>query len=364
MAAPQDEDGLRALARQASMPGDIRVAYAREPGFFDSLAVHGRLNQVIAGHALDTGKVVGMGLRSLKDALINGSATGIGYLSGLRLLPPYRGAGAFVQGLRLLRQLHADARAHVYLTTVLETNQAARSLLESGRLGLPVYRDQGLFRCLAMGFGRTSRFKADVPPGCEIRCAGAEDIPEMVAFWNREGTRRQFFPCYTEDDLAHGRALLTGLRINDVLLAVTADGIQGTAAAWDQTGFRQSVVTGYAPRLRAVRPFYNLFARLRGAPRLARPGSVLPCRTLALMVVKDDALNLGEALLSALVARNRQRCGFFMAGMHARDPLLPVLLRRPSLTYNARLYVVHWPHEEKCYAALDNRVPYLELGAL
>ena len=55
---------------------------------------------------------------------------------------------------------------------------------------------------------------------------------------------------------------------------------------------------------------------------------------------------------------------FFMAGLHERDPLLPVLRQWRALSYTSRLYVVHWPDGRAVFEQLDQRPPYLELGSL
>jgi len=55
----------------------------------------------------------------------------------------------------------------------------------------------------------------------------------------------------------------------------------------------------------------------------------------------------------------------FMAGLHERDPLLPVLRQYRHFPYASRLYVVCWEDGEEDFGNLDDwRVPYLELGAL
>jgi hypothetical protein len=365
LAGPEDDEALRTLSAGSPMPGRIRVCYARDPSFFGALPVHGFESQVVIGTAQRDGRVVGMGIRSLKRAFVNGEPTVIGYLSGLRLEAGYRDARAFSRGFRLFEELHGDERAQLYITTILQSNEAASRLLTSGRLGLPAYRDHGRYCCAALsakpGARSTARGGA---AGVRIRFATAADLSSILGFWERVGPSRQFFPRYDEGDLARGTGSLLGLPVTEVALALDGGRIVGTAAAWDQSGFRQSVVASYSGSLRLARPLYNLWAAAAGHPRLPRPGRPLRHRVLSLVAVEDDTPGILDALIDHLQARRLERGGFLVAGMHERDPLLPAVAGRAAIRYDARLYVVHWSGDSATFDALDGRVPCVELGSL
>ena len=90
LAQPSDDARLRDFLWKMSMPGAIKVAYLREPGFFQALQVEGRHNDVVMGRDKNTGHIVGFGTRSVKTAFINGHPSPLGYLSSLRLLKEYQ----------------------------------------------------------------------------------------------------------------------------------------------------------------------------------------------------------------------------------------------------------------------------------
>ena len=74
------------------MDGRIRIALEREPDSFLAATIEGEIHQVIAVRDRASGRLLGMGSRSVSDAWVNGRRTRLGYLSQLRVTRT-RGAG-------------------------------------------------------------------------------------------------------------------------------------------------------------------------------------------------------------------------------------------------------------------------------
>ena len=196
LAERKHEMELRDLARHSSMPGWIRLSFGREPDFFHSAGVQGRTTQVLV--ALEDGRVVGMGNRSIRSAWVNGHSTDIGYLGGLRLVPGVQRSGALARGYAALKRLHDENPVPAYLTTVLESNTEAAGLLTSGRAGLPHYLDRGRHFTYAVNLNRRPRrFR---PGSLAIRRGGEIPLERLTAFLNQCGSQRQFFPAVESTD--------------------------------------------------------------------------------------------------------------------------------------------------------------------
>ncbi len=356
-----DDLRIRRLLRKAPVPGPVRIAYLREPDYLAALAVEGRFNQTVMGVDSASDELIGVGSRSVKTAFINGEPSPLGYLSALRVAENYRGGTFLARGYKFFKELHSDGRAKLYLTTIIEGNDKARRLLTSGRGGLPAYRDIGRFHTLAISLKQP--LKRAVESGIAIRAAEDPDIPMLLDFWRREGSKKQFFPEYRTEDFT-SRGLLRGLALGDICLAFHGNELVGTAAAWDQRAFRQSKVTGYDRPWRLLRPAYNLGARVLGYPTLPSAGTELDYVNLSLVCVKDNDAAVFGALLRELMKQSRGRHKLLVAGCHERDPLLRVLINYRHFSYFSRLYVVCWPDGESDFQKLNGRVPYLELGAL
>jgi hypothetical protein len=364
LAAPDDDAALRAVLAQTPMEGRVSVAFRREPSFFAAAAVEGRFHQVVLGRDRVNQNVVGFGVRSIGERYVNGSPEPVGYLSGLRILPAHRNGALLARGYRYFRELHSDARAFLYLTTIAEGNRTAREILTSGRGGLPAYHAAGRYHTLALP-AREARFRAAIPAGLSVRPASAQDLPAIIAFLNVHGPTRQFFPVYRAEDFQSDGGLLRGLAPGDVLLCHRRSNLAGVLAGWNQQSFRQTVVCGYSGALRWTRSVYNGWARVAGRPALPVPGNGLRSLTAALPVVADNNPHVFTALVESLLLTARPRSAdYVLLGLHEADPLWPLARGLRGTRYTTQLYIVCWDDGEAEFHRLDGRVPYLELGSL
>ncbi len=80
-----DDAELRRLLRENPVDGSIRVTLEREPDSFLAAGIEGDTHQVVVARDSGTGRLLGMGTRSVNNAYINGQRERLGYLSQLRL---------------------------------------------------------------------------------------------------------------------------------------------------------------------------------------------------------------------------------------------------------------------------------------
>jgi hypothetical protein len=364
LAAPDDDAALRAVLAQTPMEGRVSVAFGREPSFFAAAAVEGSFHQVVLGRDRINRNVVGFGVRSIGKRYVNGSPAAIGYLSGLRILPAHRNGALLARGYRFFRDLHADARAALYLTTIAEGNRTAHDLLTSGRGGLPAYHAAGRYHTLALP-AREAGYRATIPEGLSIRPATADDLAAIVAFLSVHGPTRQFFPVYRVDDFQSDGGLLRDLAPGDVLLCHRGSNLAGLLAGWNQQAFRQNRICSYNGALRWTRSVYNGWASLAGRPLLPAPGNGFRSLIAALPVVADDDPRVFIALLdSLLMTAGPRSADYVLLGLHEADPLWPVARGFGGTRYTTQLFIVCWDDGEAEFRRLDGRVPYLELGSL
>ncbi len=76
-----DDGELRALLRHISMPGNITLAFLREPSFFLAEQAGSAASQVIICKDRQKGQLVGIGSRSIRCVYIDGKPASVGYLS-------------------------------------------------------------------------------------------------------------------------------------------------------------------------------------------------------------------------------------------------------------------------------------------
>ena len=104
-----------------------------------------------------------------------------------------------------------------------------------------------------------SRIKSACSNGFVIRSAVESDVPAIVNFLQAQSFNRTYFPNYKESDFLGDERLFRDLQLDDILLAIDSAGdIAGTMGLWDQSCFRQTVVSGYQGALNHLRPLYNV----------------------------------------------------------------------------------------------------------
>ena len=366
LATPADDDELRSVLARTPMDGDMVVSFRREPSYFAAAVVAGPFRQTVVGRDSQCGRIVGFGERSVRDCFVNGVPRPVGYLSSLRVLPEYRNLGLIARGYRFFRQLDEDRRTGLYLTTIAAGNERALSMLTSGRAGLPPYHDAGNYLTLAVPATHKATLQGNTNGrSVTIRSATQDDLPSVLAFLSAEGPRRQFFPCYAAEDFFSSTGILRDLAAEDLLLAFRNGRLVGTLGVWDQRSFRQSVVERYSTRLRWLRPWYNVQARLTGRPALPPTGEPLQYAVAALPVVAADLPDVFASLLSAARQQAAARSiSHLLVGLHESDPLRSEVERHAVARYVTRLYHVSWPEADDARAAQGSRTPYLELGTL
>jgi hypothetical protein len=359
-----DDAELRRVLASTPMPGAVSIAFRREPSFFDAAVVDGGFHQTVIARDCETGSVAGFGTRSVRQRYVNGKPAAVGYLSGLRLLPPYRGSGLLARGFRFFKELHQDGRTQLYLTTIAADNAPALAVLEAARAGLPRYHLAGTYHTLMIPLARGGRCAKGTAKSVHIRPAMESDLPAVIDFLRSAGPARQFLPCYEAADFFSAGGTFRDLKPQDLLLAMDGGAVIGTLGCWDQSAFRQTVVASYDGATGWARPLDEGSAALRRQPELPRPGERFRHVTAALILVQDDDPQVFAELLDEAVRISAKRHRYFLIGLHESDPLLPAAAARQAASYCANLYSVCWRDGEELRAQLDGRPPYLELGCL
>jgi len=360
LAQREDDRDIRRILRENPMQGDISLTFQREPSFFNSLVVEGKQNQVVVGRQIETSRVVGFGVRSIKPCFVDGEVTDLGYLSGLRLDKEFRRSTLIPRGYKLFSELHKDGKTKLYLTTIVEDNILAREMLTSGRAGLPTYHDFGTYITYAVNLDRLRNEKSEF----EVRKASSRDLDSILEFLHKEGREKQFYPSYKQDDFSDS-GLLKGIAPEDFFLAIDSGNIIGTLAQWDQRKFKQTVVDSYNGKMRIIKPVYNLVAPFLHKHRLTRESEQIPFIYAGLIATQDNNPEVFKALLNkAHDDRLDPELSYLMVGLHERDSLNIVMKDFPNIKFKTRLYVVSWKDGEDSFKQLDTRIPYLELGSL
>jgi radical SAM superfamily enzyme YgiQ (UPF0313 family) len=362
LGARSDDAAIRSLLKRNPMPGAMSISFGCEPSFFDAIEVEGADPQVIVGER--GGRIRGMGMIATRHVYINGTPSTAGYLANLRIDPDARHATGLARGYRFLRKLHQKSpRGPFALTTIMEDNTLARSLLTSRRAGLPVYREIGRYHTLAFPLFRR-HFQAP-RDGCRIVRGdevGAEALARCLAAYGKE---KQFYPVYAAGDLAAGGGILRGLSLRDFLVALKGDQPVGIMGCWDQSAFRQRIVSDYSGILAWLRPLIHAGLRAAGSPGFPEKGESVKSLMATAIAIQDNRPDVFQQLLQRMLQeRGGKTWGFLLLGLARGDALLDTARKHFHFSIRSRIYAVDWGDGEAAIQALDSRVPYLELGSL
>ncbi len=365
LAEPGDDAALRRVMAQTPMDGSVSLTFQREPSYFDANCVLGKEHQTIVCRDTERNEIVGLGSRSVRDMYVNGRVTRVGYLSGLRIAGNARNQGLLARLYRFLRELHdADPIApDYYLTTIAEDNAVAVDQLTSRRAGLPTYHLLCRLHTLVLPIRRRSvSSKLASLANCHISQSGS--IQEVVKFLNAKGAKKTFFPVYQSADFEQPDGTFRGLTTSSILVAKRDGHIIGTAGVWFQRAFRQTIVSGYKPTIRRLRPLLNLWSRVSGGIQLPAVGSCLEATFVCFPVVAENEPAVFLLLLQHLmqIAATEAQC--LPIGLCDHDPLLPTARSFRHSEYTTRLYAVNWSEFPEPLVALSAGQYYLETGCL
>jgi hypothetical protein len=196
----------------------------------------------------------------------------------------------------------------------------------------------------------------------EIVRGSCDILPQIVDCINRNHKRRQFAPHYELGEFAQR---LREFKISDFCVAMRKDRVVGVVAKWDQSSFKQTVVTGYRGKARLLRPVYNLASALVGGPTYPPAGARLRFFYASFIAIDEDDVAVFRGLLRQLYNDHvGSAYDYFVAGLHERDPLCAVLSDFSLTPFSARLFAVHFADGAELFAGLNGAVPYVELALL
>jgi hypothetical protein len=273
LATPDDDAHLLALLREP-MEGWARMAMTREPSFFAARRCGAAWGEEWAVLAREEETPVGMYVGARHAVHLNGMASTLGYLGGLRVTPTHR------HRWRLVRDGYASIRAlcpmppPLWYSVIGAENRDARRLLEANLPGMPRYQFCNEFVTLAISTARARRRalwrEADTPSQRAAICD----------FYNHHARSCQFSPVLTPDAMRH-----IGARF---FVAAENGEIKAAMALWRQQAAKQIRAASYRPPLDRLRWLYNIWARLAGRVRLPVPNEPLEQSFLAFFAAADS----------------------------------------------------------------------------
>ncbi|MDP2668476.1 MAG: hypothetical protein Q8P07_01430 [bacterium] len=360
LAGEVEDDALRAVLCKVPTPGNISLVFNCEPSFYVAEHAGSVKSQTLIYKDQKTGMIAGIAGRSIRNLYIDGVQKTVGYLNNLKLLPEVRSGTVFARGYKQIHDFHGDGEAPYYFATILDENKYAQQILESGRAGIPNCVFAGMFVTYLIPLRKRALYKLrhEIIPCDESTLLKAHSC---LSEWN---SRYQFAPVYTPDDISGRTRLLPNFSPDNLYICKEGDGVAGTLGVWNQQPFKQMIVAGYSARMKTVRPFYNIMARLNGHPTLPNIGEHIKCVYASLISSKEDDSEVFKSLIcKARSDWSGRGHDYLLVGLSVENKLAAVARSLAARELKSRIYLIHWP-EEKAVLPKNGRVAHLEVATL
>jgi len=356
IASLSDDDELREIVSKTYMKGEISLSFESEPSFFNSIAILGESQEVLIIRDLENEKIIGFMIKSIKNVFINGHPKKVRYLSSLRLLEEYRRGRLMHQGFKYLKSFIDDSNM-INFTTIIEDNIFARDMLTSSRAGLPNYLPIGKMKTFIIKPTSRVRYKSKTNIKIE-KGISKFSLKEIINFLNKEGSKKDFFPVYTEE--IFNKSQLRDFDINNLYIAHNETEILGVVGVWDQTRFKQTVVKALSNKYKLLKPFNNyILSPMCNYPLISNPGKIRSFY-INLIAIKDNNPDIFSLLIDKISLDNSNYgYNYFIIGLSEDDNLCLGLKNFRSLTYDSILYLVDYKRTVPL-----TRTPYLEISRL
>lgn len=355
IAGEGDESSIASILRATVMEGWVRLQLLRTPSYFAADALFGEAVTLLARQG---DEAIGLCRAQNLPVWINGTATQVWYLAGLRVLPRFRHKISILRGgfaaLRTL-VLTKYRQAPFCFTSIASDNTTALRLLEADLPDMPSYRP--LSRLCTLAFSsRQGR------SGSILRQARQSDIPALATFHQTQAAAWQFTP-HLKASWLMGLSKAQALSVEDFFLHEEQGKIRACVALWDQRQLKQIVAAGYRTPLNFLRIPCNCLAHLGGRISLPPPGEALNQAYLAFFASNMDITTSIALVREALWLLRKRGIAVGMLGLAAATPLRQAVQQALSATaYETCIETVRFDGDPDI--PLDTRLPQPEIALL
>ena len=359
--ANDDDEMIRTFYNCADSDALVSFYLRRFPPFSAALQVEGDDSKIISVLDEDRTQIAGALILTEKVCYLEGQERSIGYLGSAKIKTEYRGGLVLA---RITRNLHIQMQADpkIGFCSLMKGNRVAHEIFLSGRKALPKFRHISGFKTMIF---KPVKKKTGDDESLKIISANQTNIGDLVRYLNTEGKAKQLFPVYKSEHFTNpGNGLLKGIETEKVYIAMKNDKITGTLAVWDQTAFRQWVISGKKP-FSILKPLVNLVLKIRGIPVLPARNKGFGSKYISLVCIRNNEPEVFEKLLGHAMIKELESDSksVLVMGFPDNDPMFSKLKIR-AITLKSDIYAFAWSEHLDDLNAINFNNLYIETGAL
>lgn len=365
-----DDQALRELIAVPMTTKGVQISFQREPSYFKASDILYRHKLHVVIEDTENQKNVACYSNGHRPCYVDKAVQNVRYASDLRVDPNYRGKSLVkILGAHVKQTLHEPDFSQMI---IFNDNYAARAAIQTGKIGIPDYYDEGLIETLTLTHLGTKRdidaflekTKQTEIGNIHSRVAQPEDIPAMNTFIAAMAQHYNFIPAYNFEELQAGHHYFTGLQLSDFQLYFQNEKLIGMFGLWDQHSLKQTKILHYSPLIGVFRPVYNLLTKITKAMPLPKLGDSLKYHVLHSLLSHPQHLALHHLMLEDAYKLSKQKgVGVMSFTLSHQDPRYQL----NQFYKGERLTGMHGfisfagdprPNFDK------NLIPYLEVGRI
>ncbi|MFA7564018.1 MAG: GNAT family N-acetyltransferase [Candidatus Neomarinimicrobiota bacterium] len=325
LATNEDNQSLLALARESPMESHLVINVDRAPDYFLLANLQGDDARVFV--AEQDGVIVGAIGCCLREVLLAGQPTRIGYIGGIKV------AAAARKGLTSFRLMNAVANylravpIQMAIVITMTDNEAMAPIL-AGRVGMPPFHPINRFVINYI----FPLFRPQLTGDYQIRSFRESDLDHLARLFT------VFFQGYSltfEWTPKRLSALLNQPNFSsENILIATKNGRPVAALTWwDQASFKRTIIEQYGGGLKTLS---GILKPLKILPRAGEPLNELHIRYI---VYEEEHTSAARDLIRYLINEKKRKYRLFRIGFQQNSPLAALLSGLPHLKIHLNCYI-------------------------
>jgi hypothetical protein len=142
--------------------------------------------------------------------------------------------------------------------------------------------------------------------------------------------------------------------------------IAGIIGKWDQSKYKQIIVSEYHGPIKIFRPIINGALNLLGFKPLPGRDEQIKIFYLSFICISNNDMEIMRMLLDKIYQDYKEKeYHYMLAAFHERDPLISSVKGYFYYTYKSRLYLVCWPENLDYIKTIQQElIPYIDPAIL
>ncbi|MBC8060255.1 MAG: hypothetical protein H7Y18_06275 [Clostridiaceae bacterium] len=330
-ATTMDGEEMLKIIEAKSTKGNFQLIYTRRPNAYESyLRESDRVN---IGLIKDKNGKIAMQTTCIgKDYYINGKKTTIGYVGGVRKREDYEGFFNWKDLSDFVKASNYD----MYYCSFLTSNDSSIEIFTKKRKNFPQLFPVDEYTTYIINPKVFNKEKKPMNSKYNFRCIEEVDLERVYAFLNKEGSKYNFAPVV--EDL---EKQFTDLLLKDCFILEDEGEILAFGALWNQTGYKQYIVTKYTGFLKILSKFSRITEKL-GYIAIPKENEIMDFPILSLFFSKDHNPDYYNCFLSKISEVIKENYKMFVIGINNKDPNNQVYKKLRSIKFKSNIYFVRY----------------------